>query len=34
MAEWCGSKCGGTVEQWPSGVVVSVMEQLNSGRVV
>ena len=21
MAEWCGSKCDGTVEQWPCGMI-------------
>ena len=31
---WCDSKCGGTVEQWPSEVIASVAEQWNSGRVV
>ena len=31
MAEWCDRKYGGTVEQWPSGVIVSVVEQWNSG---
>ena len=31
VAEWCDSKCGVTVpEQWPSGVIVSVVEQWNS----